>query len=125
MGISPSQNADGGKYTIHGSYGNSYSSKYTHLKTNEDPLNIDGWKMKYPFNNGPFSGDMLIFSGYIYSQWIPKLTFPKDHQGTTNPWVKLFRNATSHGRANNNTSKFLELYAPICIYIDILKEKYV
>jgi len=24
------------------------------------PLKIDGWKMKVPFQNGPFSRDMLI-----------------------------------------------------------------
>ena len=31
------------------------------------PMKIDGCKMKFPFQNGPFLGDMLIFQGiYIY-----------------------------------------------------------
>ena len=33
----------------------------TPLKTNEYPLKINGWKMKFPVKMVPLQGDMLIF----------------------------------------------------------------
>ena len=55
------------------SMGSTFESWIPPLKTNEYPLKIDAWKMKFPFKMAPFQGDMLFFfcwGGIVFFQVI-------------------------------------------------------
>ena len=62
----------------------------TPLKTNEYPLKIDAWKMKFPFNMVPFSGSTFVHFRVVSSWWPPGWRLPKwnSRSGSGRPMKK-------------------------------------